>query len=44
MDWDEEFEHRVEFVRSMFEVLDGYRNMIFHEHPAAREMLNRQGM
>ena len=27
----------------MFEVLVGYRNMIFHEHPAAKEMLNRPG-
>merc|ERR1711971_62002 len=41
MAWDEDFEHKVEFVRSMFEVLVGYRNMVFHEHPAAREMLNR---
>ena len=43
MAWDEDFEHKVEFVRSMFEVLVGYRNMIFHDHPAAKEMLNRQG-
>jgi len=43
MAWDEDFEHKVEFVRSMFEVLVGYRNMIFHEHPAAKEMLNRPG-
>ena len=44
MAWDEDFEHKVEFVRSMFEVLVGYRNMIFHDHPAAKEMLNRQGV
>ena len=44
MQSDEDFEHKVEFVRSMFEVLVGYRNMIFHDHPAAKKMLNLEGI
>lgn len=41
MAWDEDFEQKVEFLRSMFEVLIGYRNMNFEDHPAVKEMLNR---
>lgn len=41
MGWSEDFEQKVEFLRSMFEVLIGYRNMNFEDHPAVKEMLSR---
>lgn len=39
MSWDDDFGQKVEFVRSMFEVLDSYKNMNFQDHPAMKKMM-----
>lgn len=41
MEWSEEFEHRAEFVQTMSEVLQGYRNMNWADHPAVQAMMDR---
>ena len=44
MEWDEDFAHKVEFIRSMFEVLVGYRNVKFQDHPAVKQMLEERNL
>ena len=44
MEWDEDFAHKIEFVRSMFEVLLGYRNMKFQDHPAVQAMMEEHNL
>ena len=44
MEWNEDFAHKIEFVRSMFEVLNGYRNVKFQDHPAVQAMLEQPNL
>ena len=39
---DKDFEHKVEFVRSMLEVLTGWRDMKIEDHPAIQDMIEKK--
>lgn len=42
MQFDADFEQKVEFVRTMFEVLTGYRNMKIEDHPAIQKLMEEK--